>query len=161
MGQPANVTSLPEPLCQRYLLRVNKEASFLQRTTLIVDAENESFGHFSPLDSVSDDSREAAVRSGSGSNPRRCSTDQPGPSDLLHHDTGDDLGHPVHWEDGEGVPPGADTAVQTILPDSLQELLSNRQQTGVQPTVSAGVPTLHRDRVRQPAKDRLRVSLGI
>ena len=41
-----------------------------------------------------------------------------------------DLGHPVHWEDGEGVPPGADTAVQTILPDSLQELLSNRQQTG-------------------------------
>ena len=87
--QPTNVTSLPEPLCQRYLLRANKEASILQRRTLIVEAENERFGHFSPLDSVSDDSREAAVRSGSGSNPRRRSTDQPGPSDLLHHDTGD------------------------------------------------------------------------
>merc|ERR1712083_161851 len=94
--QPANVTSLPEPLCQRYLLRANKEALFLQRRTLIVEAENERFCHFSPLGSVSDDSREAAVRSSSGSNPRRRSTDQPGPSDLLHHDTGDDLGHPVH-----------------------------------------------------------------
>merc|ERR1711953_1479448 len=89
MGQPANVTSLPEPLCQRYILRANKEASILQRRTLIFEAENERFGHFSPLDSVSADSREAAVRSGSGSNPRRRTTDQPGPSDLLHHDTGD------------------------------------------------------------------------
>merc|ERR1712008_448719 len=64
------------------------------------------------------------------------------PDFLLHH-TGDDLGHPVYREDREGVPPRANPEVPTSMPDSLQELLPNCQQAGVQPTVPTGVPTLH------------------
>merc|ERR1712038_2110855 len=159
MGSTTNVTSSPVPLsllvlsktsvpCQKAALFSKEDIQRVDKTE--ASEQNGTFCQFPPPDSVQQpaDCWEAAVRSGASSNPRvrpRCAGPQP---DLLLHHTGDDLGHPVYREDREGMPPGADPEVPPSLSDGLQELLSNCQQTGVQPTVQTGVAALHRDRVQ-------------
>merc|ERR1711934_232846 len=146
-----NVTSSPVPLSllllSKNLFRAKRQLCFSKEEG---SEQNGTFCEFPPHDSVQQpaDCWEAAVRSGASSNPRvrpRCAGPQP---NLMLHHTGDDLGHPVYREDREGMPPGADPEVPASLSDGLQELLSNCQQTGVQPTVQARVAALHRDRVQ-------------
>merc|ERR1711951_228380 len=154
MGTTTNVTSLLSPLISSPAL---KGALFFNRNLRIGEKEagqNGKICNFSPLDSEqSAYSGETTVRSSSSANPSgrpSCSGSLP---DFLHHHTRDDLGHPVYREDRKRMSPRAGPEVPTSMPDSLQELLSNGQQTGLQPTVPTGVPTLHRDRVQQSAKD--------
>merc|ERR1712198_580054 len=155
MGTTTNVTSLLSPTISALTL---KGALFLKRNLRI--EEKEAAGQygkickFSPLDSEqSAYSWETTVRSSSGANPSGRPSCSGSLTDFLHHHTGDDLGHSVHREDRERMSSRADPEVPTSVPDRLQELLSNCQQTGMQPTVPTGVPTLHGDRVQQSAKD--------
>merc|ERR1712001_816872 len=140
MGTTTNVTTNVTTVEDIYSVH-KRQLCFSKEAILRVDEteaseENGTFCSFPPLDRVQPAGCwEATVRSSPGSNP----SFRPGCSgaltDLLLHHTGDDLGHPVHREDREGMPPSARATVP------------NCQQTGVQPTVPTGVPTLHRDRV--------------
>merc|ERR1712130_126964 len=122
-----NVTSLLSPTISALTL---KGALFLKRNLRIEEKEAGQYGkicNFSPLDSEqSAYSWETTVRSSSGAN----SSDRPGCSgslpDFLHHHTRDDLGHSIHRENRERMSSRADPKVPTSMPDSLQELLSNR-----------------------------------
>merc|ERR1711971_635492 len=160
-NETTNVTTVKD-ICSVH----KRQLCFSKEAILRVDEteafeQNETFCSFPPLDRVQPaDCWEATVRSSPGANPSVRPSCSGALTDLLLHHTGDDLGHSVHREDREGVPPRADPEVPTSLSDGLQELLSNCKQTGVQSTVPTGVPALHRDRVQQSAKDRLRVSMG-
>merc|ERR1711936_863591 len=164
MGSTTNETTSPDTY---QLTKTSIPFLFLQRIYFEgcregeASEQNGTFPNFLPLDSVEPTVPwEAAVRRSTRANTSlRPSCSGALPDFLLHH-TGDDLGHPVHREDREAVSPRANPTIPTSMSDGLQELLSNCQQTGVQPTVQTGVTTLHRDRVQQSAKDRLRVSVG-
>merc|ERR1712210_349818 len=153
MGTTNNVTTNVTTVEDIYSVH-KRQLCFSKEAILRVDEteaseENGTFCSFPPLDHVQPaDCWEATVRSSPGANPSVRPSCSGALTDILLHHTGDDLGHPVYREDREGMPPGADPEVPASLSDNLQKLLSNCQQTGVQPTVQARVAALHRDRVQ-------------